>query len=129
MRTALQAYAATLILSTSLALGGAWLIVNGVGCNSPVVAPSEQLGFCILSVGLSNLTEVISDPQMLIPMVISACGPYGVATAEQIWTVIENYLGINPVLDGGVLTSVQRARLMRLHDAARSYAAAEAGAK
>jgi hypothetical protein len=118
-------------------------------CNTPIVAPSEQLGECILEVSLSDIVDAISDPLALIPLVYAACKSYGEATASIIWTYLENYLGITPaipVLEGGAplaldasaplastsnvssfLSAVQRARLLRVHDAARATITATLG--
>jgi hypothetical protein len=130
-----------LLLSISLtALPVGVFLSMSTACNSPIVAPSEQLGECILEVGLSDLVDAVSDPLTIIPIVYAACKSYGEATASVIWNVLENYLGIAPVLadsgvpaltDGGAptafLSAVQKARLLKVHDAARATITATTG--
>jgi hypothetical protein len=96
--------------------------VVGCAATSPasqLIAPSEKLGLCVLQAGVSDLIDAINDPASLVPAVVSACLQYGEATAAQIVTVIEEYFASPPAVDSGLaLSSVQTARLTRLHDAA-----------
>ena len=125
------------------------LPLTQAGCNAPIVAPSEQLGECILEVSLSDAVDAIADPLALVPLVYAACKSYGEATASIIWTYLENYLGITPaipVLEGGAplardasaplasitstssfLSVIQKTRLLRVHDAARATITATLG--
>jgi hypothetical protein len=125
---------ASAVLLPTLWLGGprAPLAEDTVGCTAAqgaqLIAPSEQLGLCVLTASVSDLVDAIQDPATLVPAIIGACLQYGEATAAQILAVIEEEFASAPAVDSGIaLSSVQAGRLKKVRDAAAAMAAKGGG--